>query len=110
MSCVGTGGQRMSATLAAAGEISLTGANLTYIVIAIVIAFVALGFAAALVRVVLAAGRGTPQMQEIAGAVQEGRKAFPAPPVQDPGDLRRRRRCPAVPAAGQRRRRQRDAR
>jgi K(+)-stimulated pyrophosphate-energized sodium pump len=66
----------MSATLAAAGEISLTGANLTYIVVAMVIAFVALGFAAALVRAVLAAGRGTPKMQEIAGAVQEGATAY----------------------------------
>ncbi|WP_426509300.1 sodium-translocating pyrophosphatase [Dactylosporangium sp. McL0621] len=66
----------MSVSLAAAGEISLSGSNLTYIVVALVIALVALGFAAALVKAVLATGRGTPKMQEIAAAVQEGASAY----------------------------------
>ncbi|MGC9668194.1 sodium-translocating pyrophosphatase [Planosporangium sp. 12N6] len=62
--------------LAQDGEVALTGNNLTYIIIAAVIALVALGFAAALVKVVLGAGRGTEKMQEIAGAVQEGATAY----------------------------------
>src|SRR5262245_8667004 len=75
--CVGTGGPRMSREpLAIGGELSLTGSNLTYVVIAAVIALVALGFAFALTRTVLAAGRGTNKMQEIAGAVQEGALAY----------------------------------
>jgi K(+)-stimulated pyrophosphate-energized sodium pump len=60
----------------AAGELSLAGKNLTYVIIAAVIALVALGFAAALVRVVLTAGRGTKKMQDIAEAVQEGATAY----------------------------------
>ncbi|HEX5541057.1 MAG TPA: sodium-translocating pyrophosphatase [Micromonospora sp.] len=67
----------MSGTLAAdGGGLSLTGANLSYVIIAAVIALVALGFAAALVRAVLATGKGTSNMQEIAGAVQEGASAY----------------------------------
>jgi len=59
-----------------AGELSLAGENLSYVVVAAVIALVALGFAAALVRAVLATGKGTQKMQDIAGAVQEGATAY----------------------------------
>ena len=64
-------------TLAANGEkLDLTGANLSYVVVVAVIALVALGFAVALRRTVLAAGQGTEKMQTIAAAVQEGASAF----------------------------------
>ncbi|RQX16791.1 sodium-translocating pyrophosphatase [Micromonospora ureilytica] len=67
----------MSETLAAdGGGLSLTGSNVTYVVIAAVVALVALGFAAALTKTVLAAGKGTEKMQEISGAVQEGASAY----------------------------------
>ncbi|MEU8208989.1 sodium-translocating pyrophosphatase [Micromonospora sp. NPDC049044] len=67
----------MSETLAAdGGGLSLTGSNVTYVVIAAVVALVALGFAAALTKTVLAAGKGTTNMQEISGAVQEGASAY----------------------------------
>ncbi|MET8305268.1 sodium-translocating pyrophosphatase [Micromonospora sp. NPDC005173] len=67
----------MSETLAAdGGGLSLTGSNVTYVVIAAVLALVALAFAAALTKAVLAAGKGTTNMQEISGAVQEGASAY----------------------------------
>jgi K(+)-stimulated pyrophosphate-energized sodium pump len=65
----------MSGNLAAS-ELSLTGNNLSYVIISAVIALVALGFAAGLVKAVLATGKGTKKMQEIAGAVQEGASAY----------------------------------
>jgi K(+)-stimulated pyrophosphate-energized sodium pump len=67
----------MSGTrLVAVGELSLTGENLTYVIVAAAVALVALGFAAALVRAVLATGKGTQNMQEIAVAIQEGATAY----------------------------------
>ncbi|SNT57389.1 K(+)-stimulated pyrophosphate-energized sodium pump [Asanoa hainanensis] len=66
-----------SGTLAAeGGGLSLSSANFSYVIVALVIALVALGFAAALRRAVLATGQGTTNMQEIAAAVQEGASAY----------------------------------
>ena len=67
----------MSGTrLTALGELSFSGQQVSYVIVAAAVALVALGFAAALVRVVLSAGKGTQKMQEIAGAVQEGAQAY----------------------------------
>jgi len=56
--------------------VSVTGGNLTWVVIVAVVAILALGVAYLLVREVLAASRGTEKMQEIATAVQEGAAAY----------------------------------
>src|SRR5947209_9647295 len=66
----------MSGRTLAGSELSLTGSNLSYVIVAAAIALVALGFAAGLVRTVLANGKGTQKMQDIAGAVQEGASAY----------------------------------
>src|SRR5256885_8419806 len=66
----------MSRAPLAVSELSLTGSNLSYVIVAAAVALVALGFAAGLVRTVLATGKGTQKMQEIAGAVQEGASAY----------------------------------
>jgi K(+)-stimulated pyrophosphate-energized sodium pump len=55
---------------------SLSSSNVTFVIVAIVFALVALAFAAVFVKSVLSAGRGTTNMQEIAGAVQEGASAY----------------------------------
>src|SRR5579862_5578648 len=60
----------------AADPVSVSGSNLTWVVIVAVIALLALGVAGVLVREVLAASQGTQKMQEIARAVQEGAAAY----------------------------------
>ena len=59
----------MSLITPTVGAITLSGANLTYVVIVALISLGALVVAGFLVREVLAAGEGTDKMQEIAKAV-----------------------------------------
>jgi K(+)-stimulated pyrophosphate-energized sodium pump len=60
----------------ASGAVSVTGANLTWVFVVLVVALLALVVAGWLVREVLAASEGSPKMQEIALAVQEGAAAY----------------------------------
>jgi K(+)-stimulated pyrophosphate-energized sodium pump len=60
----------------AANSVSVSGSNLTWVVIVAVVALLALGVAGVLVREVLAASQGTERMQEIAHSVQEGAAAY----------------------------------
>ncbi|MGH3213711.1 MAG: sodium/proton-translocating pyrophosphatase, partial [Trebonia sp.] len=65
--------------LAAGGSatpVTVSGSNLTWVVIVAVIALSALAVAGWLVREVLAASQGTAKMQEIAKAVQDGAAAY----------------------------------
>src|SRR5215469_9789767 len=66
---------RLSSVLAD-GAATVTGSNLTWVAVVLVIAVLALAMASWLVRQVLAAGQGTAKMQEIAKAVQEGAAAY----------------------------------
>ncbi len=60
----------------AGGAATVTGGNLTWVIVVAVVALLALGVAAVLVREVLAASQGTAKMQEISLAVQEGAAAY----------------------------------
>ncbi|MDH5277771.1 MAG: sodium/proton-translocating pyrophosphatase, partial [Actinomycetota bacterium] len=66
----------MSVLAAVPGELSLNGANLTWVVVVALVALAALAVAGFLVREVLAAGEGTENMQSIAKAIQEGAAAY----------------------------------
>jgi K(+)-stimulated pyrophosphate-energized sodium pump len=66
----------MSGLNLASGAVSVSGGNLTLVVIVAVIALLALAVAGWLVREVLAADQGTQRMREISQAVQEGAAAY----------------------------------
>ncbi|MGI8700432.1 MAG: sodium-translocating pyrophosphatase [Nocardioidaceae bacterium] len=57
-------------------DVSLSGGNITLVVLVAVVALVALGMAVVFRKEVLAAPEGTPNMREIAKAVEEGAQAY----------------------------------
>jgi K(+)-stimulated pyrophosphate-energized sodium pump len=63
-------------TALTANSVSVSGANLTWVVIVAIVALLALGVAGVLVREVLAASQGTQRMQDIARSIQEGAAAY----------------------------------
>ncbi len=67
---------RLSLAAESGGDLSLSGGNITFVVIVAVIALVALAMAALFRREVLAAPDGTDSMKAIGLAVQEGAQAF----------------------------------
>ncbi len=66
----------MRAHLAANSLVEVTGTNLNLVYLVLGVSLVALAIAFALRAQVLSASEGTPKMQEIAGAVQEGAAAY----------------------------------
>src|SRR3984885_443848 len=70
------GGQMFNHPAVASGAGTVAGATLTWVIVVLVIALLALAVAGVLVREVLAASQGSPKMQEIAKAVQEGAAAY----------------------------------
>jgi K(+)-stimulated pyrophosphate-energized sodium pump len=67
---------RLAEPLTTTAAVSLTGGNLSLVIVVAVVAVAALGVAAYLVREVLAASEGTENMKRIAAAVQEGASAY----------------------------------
>jgi K(+)-stimulated pyrophosphate-energized sodium pump len=64
------------ASAEAASSLELSGANLTYVVVVLVISVIALGMGVFFRRQVLAADAGTENMQTIGAAVEEGAQAY----------------------------------